>query len=176
MDGFVDSIIDDILKNDEIDDTLLKDIIEASEEEKKNVLETDFDNAYEIIPEYLISVDMLYIPININKIDIKAFIDTGAQKTIMSKAIAEKCGLLHRINPEYKTEFRGVGSAVSLGVIFNLEITIDNFIIHCNVGVLDTHIDLIMGLDTLKNHGMVIDLKNKCIGNTHFSIDFIDQV
>jgi DNA damage-inducible protein 1 len=35
---------------------------------------------------------MLYINAKINKNPIQAFVDSGAQSTIMSESLAEKCG------------------------------------------------------------------------------------
>jgi DNA damage-inducible protein 1 len=39
---------------------------------------------------------MLYINARINKVSIQAFVDSGAQSTIMSVSLAEKCG--YKIN------------------------------------------------------------------------------
>lgn len=35
---------------------------------------------------------MLYIRASINKVPIQAFVDSGAQSTIMSQSLAERCG------------------------------------------------------------------------------------
>jgi DNA damage-inducible protein 1 len=35
---------------------------------------------------------MLYINARINKVPIQAFVDTGAQSTIMSESLANRCG------------------------------------------------------------------------------------
>lgn len=37
-------------------------------------------------------VCMLYVPAQVNKTDIIAFVDSGAQSTIMSEDVAKKCG------------------------------------------------------------------------------------
>ena len=58
--------------------------------------------AYETIPESLFQVDMLYFNCSINGNSIKAFVDTGAQMTIMSENMAKKCKVDYLIDRKYK--------------------------------------------------------------------------
>ena len=53
--------------------------------------------AMETNPESFIKVHMLYIPATINNVHISAFVDSGAQTTIISKAVAQKCGYFTKI-------------------------------------------------------------------------------
>ena len=41
---------------------------------------------------------MLYINASINKVPIQAFVDSGAQSTIMSQSLAERCGLMRLVD------------------------------------------------------------------------------
>ena len=51
------------------------------------------DVALEVFPEGFGSVTMLYVKVEIHGQAITAFVDSGAQMTIMSSSCAERCGL-----------------------------------------------------------------------------------
>ena len=67
------------------------DIINATK--KDNAIEENMQKALEEIPESLTSVNMLYIPAIINGIELKLFIDTGAQISIMPFEIVCNLGM-----------------------------------------------------------------------------------
>lgn len=51
----------------------------------------------------------------VNGTPLKAFIDSGAQMTIMSRSCAERCGLLRLMDTRWQGTAVGVGSAKILG-------------------------------------------------------------
>lgn len=55
-------------------------------------IDKNHEFANEYIPEVFGHITMLYIRASINKISIQAFVDSGAQSTIMSQSLAERCG------------------------------------------------------------------------------------
>ena len=76
----------------------------------------EFANQY--IPEVFGRVNMLYINAIINKVPIHAFVDSGAQSTIMSESLANKCGLMSLANKcglMRLVDTRQAGMAVGVG-------------------------------------------------------------
>jgi DNA damage-inducible protein 1 len=48
-------------------------------------------------------------------LQVKAFVDSGAQITIMSQRCAEACGVMHLVDTRMTTQLRGVGTSQTLG-------------------------------------------------------------
>ena len=82
----------------------------------------EFANQY--IPEVFGRVNMLYINAIINKVPIHAFVDSGAQSTIMSESLANKCGLMRLVDTRQAGMAVGVGSCKILGKIHAADIQI----------------------------------------------------
>ncbi|EDO16770.1 hypothetical protein Kpol_526p23 [Vanderwaltozyma polyspora DSM 70294] len=116
-------------------------------------------NALEYTPEVFTSVHMLFINLEINGTPVKAFVDTGAQMTILSSRLAEKTGLSRLVDKRFIGEAHGVGVGKILGRIHQAQIKIETQFIPCSFTVLDTPMDLLIGLDMLKRHQACVDLK-----------------
>ena len=126
--------------------------------------------ADDTIPEAWIQVDMLYIQVSINDKLVSAFIDTGAQSTVISKKCAEYCGIDNLIDYRVVGKTVGVGEKNILGKIWCVDIIVGHYALPSCFTVLDGFgIDLIFGLDMLKKHKCNIDFTNNCmvIGDCH---------
>ncbi|CDH10856.1 probable DNA damage-inducible protein 1 [Zygosaccharomyces bailii ISA1307] len=116
-------------------------------------------NALEYTPEMFTTVHMLFIHLEINGHPVKAFVDTGAQATIMSTKLAESTGLARLIDRRFVGEARGVGTGKIIGKIHQAQVKIETQYIPCSFTVLDTEVDLLLGLDMLKRHQACVDLQ-----------------
>ncbi|SMN21697.1 similar to Saccharomyces cerevisiae YER143W DDI1 DNA damage-inducible v-SNARE binding protein with a role in suppression of protein secretion [Maudiozyma saulgeensis] len=129
----------------------------------QQVIDEQLRNAYEYTPEVFTTVTMLYINLEINGTPVKAFVDTGAQMTIMSTGLAERTGLTKLIDKRFIGEARGVGVGQIIGRIHQALIKIESQFIPSSFVVLDTQIDLLIGLDMLKRHQACVDLRRNVL-------------
>ena len=93
----------------------------------------------ENIPESFIAVCMLYVRISINDTPVMAFVDSGAQSTIMSIKCAEKCNLLHLIDTRYAGQARGVGTAAIIGRVHLAQIKFGNTFLPISLTILENN-------------------------------------
>lgn len=82
--------------------------------------------AQEYLPESFSHIHMLYINLEINKHQIVALVDTGAQMTIISENLAKKCGIFNLCDTRYQGIAKGVGTSKIIGVIHAAQMKIGN--------------------------------------------------
>ncbi|TQE04176.1 hypothetical protein C1H46_010170 [Malus baccata] len=134
--------------------------------------------ALEHNPEAFARVVMLYVDMEVNGIPLKAFVDSGAQSTIISKSCAERCGLLRLLDQRYKGIAHGVGQSEILGRIHVAPIKIGSIFYPCSFMVLDApNMEFLFGLDMLRKHQCIIDLNENVlrVGGGEVSVPFLQE-
>eukprot|EP00268_Persea_americana_P030080 TRINITY_DN29124_c0_g1_i2.p1 TRINITY_DN29124_c0_g1~~TRINITY_DN29124_c0_g1_i2.p1 ORF type:complete len:351 (-),score=89.14 TRINITY_DN29124_c0_g1_i2:627-1679(-) len=134
--------------------------------------------ALEHNPEAFARVVMLYVDMEVNGVPLKAFVDSGAQSTIISKSCAERCGLLRLLDRRFKGIAHGVGQSEILGRIHVAPIKIGNIFYPCSFMVLDApNMEFLFGLDMLRKHQCIIDLKENVlrVGGGEVSVPFLQE-
>jgi DNA damage-inducible protein 1 len=142
-------------------------------------VDANYETAMETTPEAFGSVIMLYVDMKVNDQPIKAFVDSGAQMTIMSLGCAQRLGLERLIDRRFQGTAKGVGTQKIIGKVHQAPIVIADVLMPCAITVLEKEqdIDFIFGLDMLKRHQCCIDLeKNELrVGSIGKSVPFLGE-
>jgi Aspartyl protease len=120
-------------------------------------------------PESLGRVLMLYIEAKVNGHSVQAFVDSGAQNTIMSKKTATICGLMDMLDTRFRGVAVGVGTGTILGRIHIVQLQLGDYYFPCSITIMDDpppgseakDMPFLLGLDMLKRHTCSIDLEHQ---------------
>jgi DNA damage-inducible protein 1 len=121
---------------------------------------------------------MLYVDTEVNGVPLKAFVDSGAQMTIMSVACAERCGIMRLVDRRFSGTAKGVGTAKILGRVHQAPLKIGGAHLTAAVTVLERgDMEFLFGLDMLKRHQCSIDLMSNelKIGTTGSAVPFLSE-
>jgi hypothetical protein len=107
----------------------------------------------------------------------KVLIDTGAQKSIIGKNIAQKLNLLNDVNTKLQQKLIGVGGTVqSDGVIHNTAFNLGNgLMVQVSLTVVE-HDDFIFGMDFLTKNHCKIDIIGRTLEFNGHIIPFMNEL
>ncbi|XP_076451813.1 protein DDI1 homolog 2-like [Babylonia areolata] len=149
----------------------------AEEIRMKNV-ESNMETAIEFAPESFGQVVMLYVDCMVNGYPVKAFVDSGAQMTIMSQACAERCHIMRLVDTRWAGVAKGVGTQKIIGRVHLCQIQIGPHFFQSSFSILeDQPMDMLLGLDMLKRHQCIIDLQKNVLkfGTTGTEAPFLSE-
>jgi len=145
------------------------------EEIRQQQVMENYQQALEHMPEAFGRVVMLYVPMKIEGHPVVAFVDSGAQSTIISKTLAEKTGILRLLDRRYAGVAQGVGQARIFGKIHMVTIQFGNLHIPCSFTVMDDRMELLFGLDMLKRYRGCIDLDKNVLRIQGEEVRFLSE-
>jgi DNA damage-inducible protein 1 len=153
----------------------------STKQEYQKLIDAQYHQMMAEFPESMGRVLMLYIEAKVNNESVQAFVDSGAQSTIMSLDCAKHCKIDHLIDTRFAGTAVGVGTGKIIGRVHLVGLQIQTSFFPCTVTVMENpNMDFLLGLDMLKRHNCCIDLEQSCLRfklgpGQYFSTPFLHE-
>ncbi|GBG63132.1 hypothetical protein CBR_g36902, partial [Chara braunii] len=145
---------------------------------RQKQIDENMEAAIEHNPEAFGRVVMLYVDAEVNRVPLKAFVDSGAQSTIMSLTCAERCGIARLMDKRFSGIAKGVGTGRIMGRVHVAPLKLGNNYYPCSFTIIDQpDVEFLFGLDMLRKHQCQIDLKANVlrVGGGEVEVPFLQE-
>jgi hypothetical protein len=149
--------------------------------QQRNIQE-NLEAALEHNIESFTSITPLYVRVRVtadwvrNAQPVLAIVDSGAQCTVMSLACAERCGLGRLVDRRFRGTAIGLGQTQVVGRVHMALMEIDGEWYECSFTIVESQtLDLLLGLDMLRKHGMCIDLQANLLRVREHAVRFLTE-
>ncbi len=143
-------------------------------------------------PETYGDIHMLYVPATVNGAPLKAFVDCGAQATIMPLAAATRCGIAHLLDTRFSGMADGIGRLRILGRVHSVQLSLLHtagaepessgpplsLLVSVTViedGESGRTPEMLLGLDMLRRYRAVVDLGRDALVVNGAVVPFLPQ-
>jgi len=115
-------------------------------------------------PNLIVPYNLITIDIQINDIKLKAMIDTGCSKSVISEEVIKKCKLEDHVDLLTVNNVNtGNGTTETLGRIWILEFLINDYTVQISPSILkgEHEFDIILGIDFLSSNKIDINFSKR---------------
>jgi hypothetical protein len=151
--------------------------IDPERQARHKARDEQLEMAFEVNPEAFVPVPMLYVACSVNDVPLKAFVDTGAQMTVMTAKCVQRCKLEQKVDPRFRGVAAGVGAARILGRVHLATVRFGSHTaVDCSITVLEQNHgpDLLLGLDLMRKYQAIVDLGRNAMLIGGKAIPFIE--
>lgn len=146
----------------------MNDVINWFEEKRVNYVKLCEVSTRMIYPETFSIADLPLLSVRLNGHSVMGLIDTGAQSSIISQEMAEKCGILYLVDKKWTTKAVGIGEQTVVGRIHNSPFLIGGITLSISLLIIKTfHSNyFLIGQDFLVRNHCIIECHR---GTIHFN-------
>ena len=140
-------------------------------------LDTYFDSAYRA--GHFAEISRSHVICLVNGHPVKALLDSGAERSFMSRSCAERCGILKLTDTKCSANSVDVvATTKTFGRVHFCPVQIEDNILCTPLDILDMERDMLLGIDILERYHCTINLKNNTllIGRTTTAVNSPDVI
>lgn len=137
-----------------------------------------YTHAYEYDPESFTTSCMIYVTMKINNVPIIAFIDSGAEKSLLSSKFLSVLNLDKTLDTRFKGEARGVGTGEIKGRLHHVMLNFGDEYLSHSLTVLDSlPSPILIGIDFMKKYRCIIDFQENSfkINDLGIELPFLNE-